>query len=167
MTAAPTGRLVGGDLRLERIFDAPAAEIWAAVTEPQGLARWIGYYEEDPASGGVDFYMTAEGDDPEPAPVVIEECRINTVLQVRQLQGDEPWRLRLEIAESAGRATLTFTHLDIAADQIEMIGPGWDYYLDRLVASQTGRRVETIDFDADYYPAMAAYYRSQVTDAQP
>jgi hypothetical protein len=43
----------------------------------------------------------------------------------------------------------------VAAD----VGPGWDYYLDRLVAAETGGDVAAIDF-TDYHPADCEYYRS-------
>ncbi|MGS0686750.1 hypothetical protein ACVBEQ_16665 [Nakamurella sp. GG22] len=42
------------------------------------------------------------------------------------------------------------------------LGPGWEYYLDRLVAAETGGDVAGIDFDRDYYPAMVEYYRGQL-----
>ncbi|MEO3888984.1 hypothetical protein [Nonomuraea sp. B5E05] len=41
---------------------------------------------------------------------------------------------------------------DMAGD----VGPGWEYYLDMLVASRDGS--PTPDFH-DYHPAMQAYYR--------
>ena len=41
------------------------------------------------------------------------------------------------------------------------MGPGWEYYLDRLVAAETGGDLAAIDFERDYYPAMAEYYREQ------
>ena len=39
------------------------------------------------------------------------------------------------------------------------MGAGWEYYLDRLVAAETGGDVDAVDFDRDYYPAMAAHFR--------
>ena len=39
------------------------------------------------------------------------------------------------------------------------VGPGWEYYLDRLVAAETGADVAAIDFD-DYYPAQSDHYRA-------
>ena len=39
------------------------------------------------------------------------------------------------------------------------VGPGWEYYLDRLVAAETGGDVAAIDFD-DYHPAQSDYYRA-------
>ena len=39
----------------------PIESVWAAVTEPERLARWIGTWTGDPASGQVDFRMLFEG----------------------------------------------------------------------------------------------------------
>ena len=47
-----------------RTFRAPVEDVWAAVTEPERLARWIGTWTGDPASGSVDFRMLFEGDEP-------------------------------------------------------------------------------------------------------
>jgi len=55
MTVPPTGqlslqrgRLV---LSIAREFRAPIEDVWASVTESERLARWIGTYTGDPASG--------------------------------------------------------------------------------------------------------------------
>ena len=45
-------------------------------------------------------------------------------------------------------------HLDEGAD-LGSIGPGWEYYLDMLVASRAGDDLP--DF-GDYYPAQKEYY---------
>jgi hypothetical protein len=41
----------------------------------------------------------------------------------------------------------------------ENVGPGWEYYLDRLVAAETGGDPAAIEF-GDYYPAMSEHYRT-------
>ena len=50
----PTGRIeiVDGVHRLviERTFDAAIDDAWAAVTEPERMARWIGTWTGDPAT---------------------------------------------------------------------------------------------------------------------
>ena len=113
MSVTPSGRVdrgPDGRLRLviSRQFRSPIDDVWASVTEPERLARWIGTFTGDPASGRVAFRMTAEGDAPAEA---------------------------------------------------ESVGPGWEYYLDRLVEAETGGDVTAIDFERDYFPAMAAHYR--------
>lgn len=161
MTTTPTGKLVGADLQLARSFTAPIDDVWRALTDSARLARWIGYYTGDPASGSVELFMTAEADgEPPPSVVLIDECAAPRLLAVTQGEGDEPWRLRVELDESAGTTTLTFRHLGLRPEALELVGPGWEFYLDRLVAAETGGDVAAIDFDADYYPAMAEYYRS-------
>ena len=46
MSRTPTGRIRDDDGRLAlvlaRSFPAPVEDVWAAVTEPARLARWIG-----------------------------------------------------------------------------------------------------------------------------
>ncbi|MCW2604527.1 MAG: hypothetical protein JWN61_2662 [Pseudonocardiales bacterium] len=67
MSPEPTGRrrTVGGrdEVIFERTFAAPIEAVWAAITESARLARWIGVWTGDPASGTVQFRMTAEGED--------------------------------------------------------------------------------------------------------
>ena len=58
--------------------------------------------------------------------------------------------------------TLAFSQPDLDHEDSLSVGPGWEYYLDRLVAVETGGvPPETADFERDYYPAMAEYYREQ------
>ena len=64
-TRTPTGRRAERDgaqlVVLERTFRAPIDDVWAAVTEPERLERWIGTWDGDPSTGTVGFRMTAEG----------------------------------------------------------------------------------------------------------
>ena len=58
--------------------------------------------------------------------------------------------------------TLSFSQPELDPVDGESVGPGWEYYLDRLVAAETDGDVAAIDFERDYYPAMADYYRSRL-----
>ena len=56
MSATPTGtdRAASDDrltLFVTRTFHAPIEDVWAAVTEPERLARWLGTWSGDPAIG--------------------------------------------------------------------------------------------------------------------
>jgi len=66
-TATATGRRDDRDgtayVVFERTFAAPIEDVWAAVTDPERLVRWIGTWSGDPSSGEIAFWMTAEGED--------------------------------------------------------------------------------------------------------
>ena len=57
----------------------------------------------------------------------------------------------MDLEETHGGTTLTFAQQIADAETAGEIGPGWDYYLDRLVAAETGGDVAAIDFN-DYHP---------------
>ena len=165
MSVEPTGQVSheGGQLVLTitREFKAPIEDVWASVTQSERLARWIGTFTGDPASGRVAFLMTAEGAT-EPEEMEIRECDPPRVLRLTSHVGEEHWHLDLLLEERGGITTLTFAQPGIDPLAAESVGPGWEYYLDRLAAAANGDDVGAIDFDRDYYPAMQEYYRSQV-----
>jgi uncharacterized protein YndB with AHSA1/START domain len=161
----PTGRVieqVGRHVLVQtRTFDAPIEDVWAAVTEPERLARWIGTWTGDPESGSVRFRMLfEEGHDGNP--MTIRVCEPPHRLHVTSHLGEQEWLLELDLTQSDGVTTLTFSQPGIAPDQVGDVGPGWEYYLDRLVDAETGADPDQRDFDRDYYPAMAAHYTDQL-----
>ncbi|GAC66670.1 SRPBCC family protein [Gordonia soli] len=172
MTTTPSGffqrRAEGPAVSFQRTFRAPAADVWDAITESDRLARWIGYWTGDPADGHVQFTMNAEGDENmTPARYDIRRCEPPTVLQVHTTDDFGTWDLIAELTEVEGVTTLTLSQIIDDVATIENTGPGWEYYLDRLVAAATGADPELIDFD-DYYPAQQAYYlgiQQEVVDA--
>jgi uncharacterized protein YndB with AHSA1/START domain len=161
MTHDPTGDVVrtpaGLDLVLTRRFAAPAEDVWASVVEPDRTARWLGPWRGEGAPGKtVQLRLSFE----EGAPwtdVAIEACEPPRRLAVATLDEAGAWRMELTLAEAGGVTELRFVqHRDDAAG-IGEIGPGWEWYLDRLVAARDG--VDALAFDA-YYPAMKARYEA-------
>jgi uncharacterized protein YndB with AHSA1/START domain len=165
MKPTATGRRVerGGATYVvfHREFRAPIDDVWAAVTEPARLERWIGTWSGDPASGSIEFRMTAEAEDAPAETHRILECDPPRRLVTESSGPDDttPWRLELDLAEADGVTVLTFGQ---RADGIpvDSVGPGWDYYLDRLVAVHAGRDVAGVAWD-DYYPSLADHYRAE------
>lgn len=147
-----------------RTFRAPIADVWAAVTEPERLARWLGTWTGDPATGAVKFQMLFEGEIPAEL-FHIEECaaphrlRITTSMPY-DAENPEHWRLRLDLSEDDGVTTLVFAQNVPDPVMAEGVGPGWDYYLDRLVAAETGTDPAEVDF-GDYSPGLAGFYRAE------
>lgn len=164
MTPAATGRRETRDgtdhIVFTRTFRAAIDDVWAAVTESERLARWIGTWIGDPASGAVTFQMNAEGDIPEET-FEIASCEAPRRLVIDSWNEAEQvtWHIELSLAEEAGVTTLTFSHSVPRAELASGVGPGWDYYLDRLVAAENGAGVGSIDW-ASYSPALSEHYRT-------
>ena len=57
-----------------------------------------------------------------------------------------------------GQAAAASVLASDAADQAEQIGPGWEFYLDRLEAA---RADQTMPDFGDYWPSMGPYYAGQ------
>ena len=142
-------------LRFERSYDASPAEVWEALTDPDRVARWLGSWTGDPASGQVLLVMTDEADAPA-EPVLIDRCEPPLRLDVTMDPGDGGWPLSLVLTEHAGRTTLVFEHRLAEPYDAGSIGPGWQYYLDRLGAVLDGSPVPA-DF-GDYHPRLADRY---------
>ena len=163
MTAPrPTGRVETRDgtqvLVLTRRFTAPIEDVWAAVTESDRLARWIGRWDGDPTSGSVRFQMLFEGE--HSAEVMeVRRCKSPHTLHLTSRQGDEVWLLDLDLSHSDGVTTLTFSQPGVTAEQTQDVGPGWEYYLDRMVDAEAGDDPGARDFERDYHPAMSPYYQ--------
>ncbi|MFC7490724.1 MULTISPECIES: SRPBCC family protein [unclassified Knoellia] len=171
-TASATGRREERDgtayLVFERTFRAPIEDVWAAVTESDRLVRWIGHWSGDPTRGAVSFWMTAEAEDAPEETIHIDECSAPQRLVMRSARPDDhslEWRWQLDLDESQGVTTLTFAQEVADSTLAEGVGPGWDYYLDRLVAAETGDDLDAdlaaIDFD-DYFPALSEHYRREL-----
>lgn len=167
-TPSATGRREERDgtayLVFERTFRAPIDDVWAAVTESDRLVRWIGHWTGDPTTGAVTFFMTAEAEDAPAETIHIDECHAPTRVTMRSARPDDgslEWKWEIDLAESDGVTTLTFAQEVGNTGLAESVGPGWDYYLDRMVAAETGQDLGAIDFD-DYYPGFAQHYRAEL-----
>ena len=132
-------------------------QAWAAVTDPARTARWIGPWSGDPASGTVQLTMTAEEGDPVDG-VEVVTCEAPGLLVVRT--GPGGWLLTVRVEGDDDEAVVSLEQ-DIAdAQSASDIGPGWDFYLDRLVEAEAGRDPEALRFEPDYHPGLSGYYRA-------
>ncbi|MCF6474926.1 SRPBCC family protein [Nonomuraea sp. MG754425] len=159
MTPVPTGRLIRtgecADLVLTRTFHAPAADVWADVTEPERTARWFGPWEGEAVVGGTVKARLLNEDQQPWFDLRIDACEPPTRLAVSALDEHGEWHVELLLSESDGVTELRFVQHLGTDHGIEEIGPGWEYYLDLLVASRDGSPAPSF---GDYYPAMRAYF---------
>lgn len=164
MNPTPTGRLLrtadGSDLVVTRTMRAPIDDVWASVTEPERTARWFGPWEGDAAPGRtIKVRMSFE----EGAPwfdAHIDACEPPRHLALTTTDEAGAWHMELRLSESDGTTELQLIH-HLRSDQgIGEMGPGWEYYLDNLVASRDGTAAPAFD---DYYPAQKAYFEDLTT----
>ena len=149
------------NLVLTRTFAASADDVWRELTVSARLERWIGRWEGDPKSGHVAFFMTSEDPDAAPEEYTILECD-----PPRRFAGDTSaaggaWHLWFELVPKGEVTLLMFGQRLNPGEDVGSIGPGWEYYLDRLVAAHQGRDVAAIVWD-DYFPAMQPAYERLV-----
>ena len=157
--STPLGRVLrdSDGMRLEfvRTYDDPVEDVWSALTEPDRVARWFGRWSGDPATGTVEVLMTEE-EGATPQPVTIVACEPPTRLVVDLPSPDGTWHLSATLQERDGGTVLRFVHRLAEPYDASSIGPGWQFYLDRLGAVVSGVPVpEAWD---DYYPALRDAY---------
>ena len=159
MIPTPSGRLfgtdTGPDLVVTREFRAPIEDVWASLTEPDRTARWYGRWAGRATPGqSVRVQMAFEEGEPW-STMRIDACEPPRRLALSARDESGTWRLELLLARRDDRTELRFVqHLD-TVEGVGEIGPGWEYYLDRLVAAHHDTAMPSFD---DYYPAMKTYF---------
>lgn len=159
MTRKPTGTVErtphGTDVIITRTFRAHIEDVWESVTASESTARWIGSWSGEPGPGKtVRFKMLFEGGDHE-SEARIDRCDPphHLALTMKDAQGD--WRLELTLRQRGDTTELKFVHHLNADQPAGSIGPGWEYYLDRLVAMRAGTAFPEFE---EYYPGQKDHY---------
>jgi len=155
MTPKPTGRLRGNDLILTRRFRAPIEDVWTSVTDPDSTARWFGRWEGAPGAGNqIRVQMMFEKGEPW-MDVTIEACEAPHRYVVATNDSSGQWRLEIRLQQTGDVTELELVHHAIDRKMGGEVGPGWEYYLDNLVAAREGQPLPTFEM---YYPAQKAYF---------
>ena len=165
MNPTPTGRLIrtpeGRDLVLVRTFRAPIEDVWASITESERTARWFGSWTGEPGPGKTIRYTLGFEPGAEPADMKIEACDPPHHLAVSATDDYGRWHLEAHLSEVDGITELRFVHHLAPDTNVGDVGPGWEYYLDNLVASRDGTPLP--DFN-DYYPSQKSHYLKLETE---
>jgi uncharacterized protein YndB with AHSA1/START domain len=98
------------EVRFTRRYDATPAEVWAALTEPDSVARWLG-----------------------PVPTNVRELEPERLLELDWLApGDEPSVVRFELVATESGTELVLDHRRINAVQGMLYSERWTNTLLRL-----------------------------------
>jgi uncharacterized protein YndB with AHSA1/START domain len=127
-------------LEFRRSWPDAIEDVWAALTEPDRLVRWIGTYEGERRPGGAGtFTMTQEEGEHAGSPTRIVECDPPRRLVVEWIQeGSDNWQVDLDLWAEEGRTVLRFVQLFPAGADVTDMAVGWHCYLDRLGAEIDG-----------------------------
>lgn len=168
MSPRPTGFVTPGtgdgyDLTLTRSFRASATDVWASLTEPERTARWFGTWRGQGGPGRTVEVQMGFEEGTAWSRVRIDACEPNQRLAVTVVDEAGEWQLEVTLAEHGGVTELRLVHRLADPMVAENTGPGWEYYLDMLVASRDGTPLP--DFD-DYYPSQAQHFTEAAQEAQ-
>jgi uncharacterized protein YndB with AHSA1/START domain len=155
MTPQPTGRLRGNDLVLSRRFRASIEDVWTSITASSSTARWFGGWEGTPGVGNEIRVQMAFEDGQPWITKKIEVCEAPDRLVLSSVGSAFASRLELSLKAIGDGCELELIHHAIDRARVGEVGPGWEYYLDALVASRADQ--PRLAFDA-YYPAQKAYF---------
>jgi uncharacterized protein YndB with AHSA1/START domain len=150
----PTGRLVGNAMHITRTFRAPIDDVWTSVTASESTARWIGPWKWAGDAGpgnAIVLTMVFEKGAPESTGIV-ESCEEPKRVSIKTGEG---WHLEILLEQRGDVTTMDFVHHLTDLDLAQHAGPGWEYYLDLLVAARDGTPQPTFD---EYYPSQQQYY---------
>ncbi|UNX54821.1 SRPBCC family protein [Georgenia sp. TF02-10] len=162
MAPTPTGELrrtaEGYDLVLARTFAAPIDDVWASVTEPERTALWFGAWRGTARPGGTIEVQLGFEDGAPWTTARIEACEPPHRLAVTTSDQAGSWHLELLLAEAGGTIELRLVHHLTSTAGVGDIGPGWEYYLDLLVAARDGSPRPRFE---DYHPSTSAHFERQ------
>ncbi len=117
------------DVALESVYDTDPADLWAAVTEPARLARWLCEVDGDLRAGG-SFRADLDGD---VATGEILVCEPPVRLHLTWCFGDDPPTLIVvELAPVGARTRLTMQERGVPDADAAGFGAGWQAYLEVL-----------------------------------
>jgi uncharacterized protein YndB with AHSA1/START domain len=159
MSPKATGIVRENKLILTRTFRVPIDDVWQSVTDSESAARWFGRWEGDAGIGKtVRLQMLHEKGQPW-TNVLIDACEPPRHLAVTTKDDFGEWRLELTLTQTGDTTELRFVHHLTDRKSAGDTGPGWEYYLDMLVAAREGKPLPSFD---DYYPAQKAHYLEEI-----
>jgi uncharacterized protein YndB with AHSA1/START domain len=127
----------GVQVQFRRSWPDPIEDVWAALTEPDRTARWIGTYEGERRVGGAGTLTMTHEEQSVGEPVRIVECDPPHRLVV-QWESEQAWRVELQLTVADGRTVLLFTQLFAPGTEAVDYALGWHWYLDMFDAELTG-----------------------------
>ena len=141
----------GGELRIERVFDAPRETIFDAWLDPDQLSRWYGpahmespldLIKVEPEVGGRWEVVMVQGDRRMPlGATIVELVRPELIVLENDAlpeHGMGVTRTRVELHDEDGKTRMLLVDGPYEGNMGDMAGQGWGAAFDKLAAALTG-----------------------------
>ena len=135
---------VGADgrpaVRHRRVVAAPAENVWRALTEPAGLARWLGVVVEGRLGPGERVVIVHDESDPDASrqtSTVRTWQPTERLAMTWEMAGEPDSYVEITLAESGRSTVLELVHRGVGRPGDDYL-PGWHAHLDLLVAEAVG-----------------------------
>ncbi len=118
------------DLRFERRYPRAIETVWAALTDPERLADWMGPALVEPRAGG-RYELFLDREQPMRGRILTWEPPVT--LELSWHNDDAPHSVvRYALARDGDGTRLVFTHRGIRFVSSALMLPGWHVYLELL-----------------------------------
>lgn len=147
-----------GVVRMEDRFEIPAGEVWAALTDPRRLARWLGDVEGDLRPGGeFSAHFHASG---WKGTGRVEACDPPRHLLVLTRDEDEPdadfhHAIEITLAADGDATELVWEERGMPADLLAPYGAGIQVHVEDLASHLAGG--DRCDANARFAELLPAY----------
>lgn len=149
-------------LRFERAYATGGDDLWAAITEPERLARWFARVGGNLRTGGTYEVVFDEDDPSQRAWGTVLECDPPHHLAVSWIFGDDQKSvLVVDLLEDGDRTRLELVHRALPRGATAGYGAGWHTYLDQLDAHLAGRDAGGAGWDASW-KALLPHYEARL-----
>ncbi len=159
MTLVPTGRIDCSSAIPELVFDRQlhvSREVaWAALTESERTARWIGSWTGEAKPGKtIELAWLAEEGGPSESIRILSCDPPHRLALAGGPDPSAPWLVTLELFEDEDGTRVEFRQQMSNGLSPALVGTGWEFYLDRYVAALADR--EAADFEV--YQTLQPHY---------
>lgn len=150
-------------VRMSRRYPAPVTDVWAAWTDPERTARWLGAVSGDLRPGGEALLVMAEDVE---VPCLITACDPPRRLAVTWRHPGEPESAaEIRLRADGDGTILELEHARLRAGDAAGYGYGWEDFLDRLAALLAGGDPAAVSWEESQRVLRPLWERAQAGDA--
>lgn len=133
MSDRPESATRRGGVRVQRRYEATAAELWAALTEPESVSRWLGRVVRlEPREGGT-YELRFAADPSTTMSGRVRAYEPQRLLELEwRLPGEPDSLVRFELHVEAEGVRLVIDHRGLERAASTAYGAGWQRHLDQL-----------------------------------